>query len=230
MLEVENKPDLGLLDAEELGFDDYLKLSEMYGRIKVKIRGRTPLLMHRCLESDIDDDPIQNRLREFPSHEEYARAHRYTTKIDGKEYLCIWAQHVYCMILEAAKGRKIGKTAARNFFAGNIRIEPEEIPLMRDGKYIDADDYKIDVRPACIPGSRGKSSRILRARARVDEWEAEFYILFDVASFTSSALKLLEILLREGGKKCGLLDYRPQHLGWFGTFIVEKFEVEEITG
>jgi hypothetical protein len=35
--------------------------------------------------------------------------------------------------------------------------------------------------------------------------------------------------LEDAGTRMGLLDYRPQHRGWFGTFVVESFTPVETT-
>jgi len=197
-----------------------MEFEELFGKIEVKIKGMTPLLMHRIVEEELERRGRTSR--KVPTHQEYADAHKYTTVIDGQEVMCILSQHIYSMVLEAAKGMKIGRSPAWKAFAGTIRIEPEFIPLKRDGEYIKGDDYEIDIRAVVV-----QSSKILRARAKIPTpWEAEFVILYDKELHDEKSLEILKIILEQGGRRVGLMDYRPQHKGWFGTFVVDKFEVK----
>jgi len=34
----------------------------------------------------------------------------------------------------------------------------------------------------------------------------------------------LKQIIEDGGTRVGLLDYRPQHKGWFGTFELIEFK------
>jgi len=76
------------------------------------------------------------------------------------------------------------------------------------------------VRPVVI-----QKNRVLRARAKIPEWEAEFKIIYNKRVLTKEVVSKLKAILEDGGTRMGLLDYRPQHKGWFGTFTVERFEV-----
>jgi len=196
-----------------------LKLEELFGKVRVRIKGMTPLLMHRIVDEELERRG--RTTRKVPTHKEYAEAHKYVTTIDGQEVLCIYNQHIYSMILEAAKGMKIGKSPAWRVFAGTIRIEPEHIPLKRNGEYIRGDDYEIDIRPVNV-----QNNKILRARAKITDWEAEFIILYDREMHDEKSLELLKMIIEQGGRRVGLMDYRPQHKGWFGTFLVEEFKIE----
>jgi hypothetical protein len=101
----------------------------------------------------------------------------------------------------------------RDLLAGSIMIEPEKIPL-------GTKDYEVDIRAVNIKGSR-----VLRGRAKIPKWKAEFYIIYDKTLL--SDIKLLRTILEDAGVRVGLLDYRPQKGGPFGTFIVTKFEEVE---
>ncbi len=196
-----------------------MEFEELFGKVYVRIRGMTPLLMHKIVDEELERRGRTSR--KMPTNREYADAHKYTTVIDGKEVMCLYDQHIYSMILESAKGMKIGRIPAWKAFAGTIRITPEFIPLKRNGKYISGDDYEVDVRPVNVQGNK-----ILRARAKVSDWEAEFTILYDKEMHDEKSLELLRVILEQGGRRIGVMDYRPQHKGWFGTFLVEEFRVE----
>ncbi|GAG79448.1 unnamed protein product, partial [marine sediment metagenome] len=67
-----------------------------------------------------------------------------------------------------------------------------------------------------------QKNRILRARPRLDTWKLNFDIIYHKEYVEPT---VLEKIVNEGGFKVGLLDYRPQKRGPYGTFQVTKFEV-----
>ncbi len=183
----------------------------MYGKIRVRIKGLTPLLMNRLSPEKLQR---QSRVKtQTYDLEEEARDSAYIDVIDGKRQLYIPAEAVYGMIVTAAKAYKAGRTSLSNVLAGCIRIEPEKIPL-------GTDKYEIDIRAV-----RVQRARVLRARAKVPSWEAEFTIVYDKAML-GGVIGDLRKVLEDGGRRVGLLDFRPQRRGWFGTFAVEEFKVE----
>jgi len=107
---------------------------------------------------------------------------------------------------------KVGKFYLSSLLAGSIRVEPEEILLGHC-------NYKVDERPVVIRGSR-----VLRARAKIPEWTVQFTIIYN-KNLPEGTIELLKQILEDAGTRLGLLDYRPQHKGWFGTFTVENYEV-----
>jgi hypothetical protein len=184
----------------------------VYGRIRVRIKGLTPLLMNRLTPAKLKRQ-TSVKVREFNPEEE-ARESAYIDVIDGKRQLYIPAEAVYGMIVTAAKVYRAGRVSLSNLLAGTIRVEPEKIPL-------GTDSYEVDIRPVNVRGAR-----VLRARAKVPSWEAEFYIVYD-KTMLGRVLGDLRKVIEDGGRRVGLLDFRPQKTGWFGTFAVEEFEVVE---
>jgi hypothetical protein len=182
----------------------------LYGKIRVKIRGLTPLLMNRPSPEKLKRGTTVKTQTFDPEVE--ARESAYIDVIDGKRQLYIPAEAVYGMILTAAKTYKTGRMVMSNLLAGAIRVEPEKIPL-------GTDKYEIDTRLVCVKGAR-----VWRARAKVPSWEAEFYIIYD-KELLDKALPGLRKIIEDGGRRVGLLDFRPQKKGWFGTFALEEFEV-----
>jgi hypothetical protein len=151
--------------------------------------------------------------------EEEARDGAYIEVIDGKRQLYIPGEAVYGMIVTAAKAYKAGRVSLSSLLAGTIRVEPDKIPL-------GTDKYEIDIRPVPIPPGSRTASRVLRARAKVPSWEAEFTIVYD-KGMLGRVLGDLRKVLEDGGRRVGLLDFRPRKGGWFGTFAVEEFEVQD---
>ncbi len=184
----------------------------LFGRIKVRIKGRTPLLMNRLDIQDLMDSGIRRKTRKW-SPEKDAEKSAYIDVIDGKRQLYIPCEAVYSMLINTAKAFREKKTSMSSILAGAIQIIPEKIPL-------GTDKYEVDIRPVVI-----QKNRVPKARARLDKWEATFYIIYYKPRFSDPTI--LKTILEDGGYRMGLLDYRPQHKGWFGTFTVEDFEILE---
>jgi len=187
-------------------------LSEIYKKINVKIRGLTPLLMNR-LNPDSLKSKSRMKMEQYDTKEDAARS-AYIAEIDGKKQLYIPCEAVYSMIINTAKQYKIRRMSLASLLAGTMRIEPEKIPL-------GTDKYEVDERAVVIQGQR-----VLKGRAKLPKWEATFQIIYDVRRLPEGIEETLKEIMEDAGTRMGLLDYRPQHKGWFGTFTVEKFSVE----
>jgi hypothetical protein len=190
-------------------------MSDLYGKIDVKIRGITPLLMNRLdVESlAIKIKPIN---RGYDAKAE-ARKSAYMTTIDGKEQLYVPCEAIYSMILGASQRFHDQKrTSIARILAGSIRVEPEKILL-------GTDKYEIDLRAV-----RNLNYRIPKARAKIPEWSLAFQIVYYKPIVNGVVLDHLENAIQEGGRLKGLLDYRPEHKGWFGTFELQEFKIQEV--
>jgi len=177
----------------------------MYKKIEVELTGVTPLLMNRLsLES------LQKKSRAVMKNydpDEEALSSAYMNE-NGELYVPMEA--VFRMMVTAAGAHKIGRRSLKSYLAGGIRIEPEQIPL-------EPNEYEVDLRAVVI-----QKARVIRARAKVPApWKAQFTIIYDDTILAPGSL---EPVLVDAGKRMGLLDFRPQKGGWFGTFTVTKFQ------
>ena len=180
--------------------------------IKVTLEGTSPLLMNRY---NVDRElqrmkGIRNLNKTYDSKIEAEQAAYWTTS--GKKELCIPANCLYTALLGASSFHKIGKRSAKGILAGSIRIKPDEIKL---GTAV----YEIDTRPVVIA-----RQRVLKSRAKLSEWKATFEIAYNEKLITTTTV--IKDILEEAGERVGLLDFRPQKGGWFGTFKITKFEAQ----
>lgn len=182
----------------------------MLGKIRVTLKGETPLLMNR-LSIEKLSTKSRNIMKEYDVQADAADS-AYMAEIDGVKQLYVPMECIYSMIIYSAGMHKVKKRSARSFVAGGIRIVPEKIPL-------GTDQYEVDLRRVVI-----QRNSVVRARAKVPDWRASFEIIYDQEILAPEVI--YEILV-DAGRRVGLLDFRPQRSGWFGTFTVEEFEHEE---
>jgi len=187
------------------------KKEKRYGKIDVTLKGLSPLLMNRLNPESLKAKSRQ-KLTEY-NDEKDAEASAYIATINGKKQLYVPGYAVYSMLIRAAGQYKSRRTNLSGILAGTIRVEPEFIPLGHC-------NYEVDTRPVVI-----MKARVNKARAKIPEWEITFQIVYNKRILTEEIVKMLETILDDAGTRMGLLDYRPQHKGWFGTFEVAKFEI-----
>jgi len=178
-------------------------------KIKVKIKGTSPLLMNQYnVEAELERKKGKRINKRYDPKEEAAKAAYFSSK--GKKELIIPAMVIYRAILGASSFHKIGKRSAKSILAGSLRIQDldggEEIRL-------GTDKYDIDTRPVVI-----QRSRVLKSRARLDSWEASFYIIYNDNLIAEAVI--IKTVLEETGLRIGLMDFRPTNGGWYGCFEV----------
>jgi hypothetical protein len=184
-------------------------MSEIYKKIDVEIRGITPLLMNRLNPESLK---AKSRMKtENYSTEKDAANSAYMTDIKGKKQLYIPQEALYSMIINTAKQYKVRRMSLASLLAGTMRVEPEKVLL-------GTDKYEVDERAVVI-----QNQRVLKGRAKLPKWAAKFQLVYDSRRLPEGIEATLKEILEDAGTRMGLLDYRPQHRGWFGTFAVTAF-------
>ncbi len=179
--------------------------------IKIEIEGTSPLLMNRYnIEAEMDRQKGKRITKTYDSKEE-AEKSAYFTK--DKKNLMIPAINIYASILNASSFHKINRRSAKSILAGSLRVLPEEVSL-------ETKKYQIDIRPVVI-----QRARVLKSRARLDTWKAKFEIVYNEKLIGDA--EIIRVVLEESGMRIGLMDYRPQKSGYYGTFKINRFEVQK---
>jgi len=181
----------------------------IYKKIDVEIRGLTPLLMNRLNPENLKSKS-RMRMENYSTADDAAKS-AYMAEIDGKQQLYIPCEALYSMIINTAKQYKIRRMSLASLLAGMMRVEPEKVPL-------GTDQYEVDERAVVI-----QKQRVLKGRAKLPRWNAKFQLVYDSRRLPDGIEATLKEILEDAGTRMGLLDYRPQHKGWFGTFAVESF-------
>jgi len=183
--------------------------------IQFSIEGLTPLLMHNPQGMTRVNEGSATRGKNIPSREEEAETGAYRLP-DGN--LCVPATGVRNCILSGAKGLRINRKAASPMISGSLLQMDEYFPLVDlDGEPIR--EYIVDVRRAVI-----QRQGIMRARPRIDPpWVV-------VGTFRYNEVAGVEAIrnaFEEGGRSVGLLDFRIEKKGWYGSFQVLNLEIVE---
>lgn len=179
--------------------------------IEVTIQGATPLLMHRFSEAD------QEQVRTGSSHAvthrgpepaSEAAAYRLATGNGTQGNLFVPARALLAALRTAASLHRIGRRSAKSLIAASVFISPEEIDL-------GVKRFIIDAQSVVIRATRG---RIMRYRPRLDTWKISFLLTYHEALLQDEGL--IRRIVEDAGARVGILDFRPQCGGSFGTFVV----------
>ena len=146
----------------------------------------------------------------MPEDEAKAKAYWY----DGQ--LAFPANAVRSSLLNASIGHKIGRRSARSVLAGAIIdvLSPSggEWLLLTDHQGRPLTDYEIDLRRAVV-----QRNAVLRARPRVDEWQARVAVVYDPEFIQEGEI---ETFLKRAGITVGIGDWRPEKNGTMGRYKV----------
>jgi hypothetical protein len=184
-------------------------MSQIYKKINVEIKGLTPLLMNR-LNPESLKSKSRMTMQDYSTAKDAVNS-AYIAEIEGKKQLYIPQEAMYSMLINTAKQYKVRRMSLASLLAGTMHIEPEKIPL-------GTDEYVVDERAVVI-----QNQRVLKGRAKLPVWSVKFQIVYDSKRLPEGIENTLKEILEDAGTRMGLLDYRPQHKGWFGTFQVEQF-------
>lgn len=171
--------------------------------VSVKIKGTSPLLMHRFPIEQVEG--IEKKTKEEQA--EYS-----SYRMDNKNLyipaICIQR----ALISSATYSKGKGRSSLQRSAAACISVDPQYLDL-------GITEYKVDSRAVVVPATKG---RIVRHRPRIDEWSVDFELTYDQTLLKESEVKKI---LDDCGLRVGLLDFRPEKKGPFGKFIVTRFDV-----
>lgn len=169
----------------------------------VTIKGTSALLMHK-----FPMVPVEALEKRPP--EEQAELSAYRDQDTGELYVPgLNLQRSFVAAAAYSKGK--GRASLMKQAAACLVVDPEYLLL-------GAKDFKVDVRPVVIKATQG---RVLRYRARLDDWQVQFSVSWDPTLLKESEVRRI---VDDAGSRVGLLDFRPEHKGPFGRFVVVHWE------
>lgn len=181
-------------------------------KIKIELEGLTPLLMNNpqaLMDKALNKNKTIRKTTDNYDYEKDCEKLAYRMK-SGELYIPSTA--IMGSLIGAASWKKIGKYAVKPILAAAVRVDPiEQIPL-------GTKEYTIDMRTVVI-----QRARVVKARPRLDKWTAKFNIIYN--EILIPEVEVIKETLKEAGERVGILDFRPQRMGPFGTFKIKKFQV-----
>lgn len=192
-------------------------------RIKVRVRGITPLLHNRMTEEEVLNLWLKPPKKAKSAPRPYATprdaAEVRVHQVDGWPVIPVDALMkalINAGVYERLDGKRQISTASSTALPGFLRIEDKVIKLFKkDGKT--KSTWDTDIRQGRNPNG-GEAVCIIRPR--FDEWSFEFAIEIDTAQVSEETVRNL---VDKAGKRIGLLDFRPSKKGTYGCFVVEKW-------
>jgi len=184
---------------------------------KCKLEGISPVLINRFKEQDeIPAKTIRGK-KDYGTPRQQAENTAYRDE-KTKLLWVPWSWILGTMTTIASDYKLPGRRKSlKSVIGGAVLIPEEKIYFFEKYK---VKDIEIDSRPVVIQGK----DRIMRHRARLEEWSLEFLIEIDEEIVP---VETVHQVLSDAGRRAGLGDYRPQKCGPFGRFhIVSWKEVD----
>ena len=180
--------------------------------VNVTIEGVTPLLMHKMSVAGLSKKPRT-------AETDYSDEWKSTAYLNERGHLVCPSANIESMLMNASKGRKIGKHAEAKFMP-QVTIQEFEPTIHMNGNPITLDTVAennwIDIRSVVI-----NKNRVVRSRICIPVgWELRFTVVVKTPMISADELR---DLLDTAGEIVGLMDYRPEKRGKFGQFEVTKF-------
>lgn len=145
-------------------------------------------------------------------------------RIPDSDQLYVPANALKASILDACRGLRLGKMAAKGVMEGAIFELAEYCPLIypsgngKSGKPIET--YEIDTRRVVV-----QKAGIMRSRAKIPAWETTVEFDWDQEAVSAENV---EHFFKRAGRVIGVLEYRPKPAtpggngGPFGRYTVER--------
>ena len=176
--------------------------------IKVELTGESELLMNNPISMLTDKDDVSG-VKSYKIADLKKASDIKAYKLPSGE-LYIPAEAIKGCLIGASSFRKIGKFTAKPMVAGGVFITPQKIKL-------GTKKYEYDIRT----GVNKMRGRIVVVRPKIPKWKVNFDLEYDETLIGDD--KIIKQLLEDGGKRVGILDFRPQKMGQFGRFKVSKW-------
>lgn len=176
-------------------------------KFAVKIRGISPLLMHRFSPDMLTTVKQRSGDKKMSEAQMREAAEVFAYKQDG--VLVQPSIHIEGAMVKAATEIKLagsGKKTYKDLVKSSCFVFPEHIPHK-------VQDWVVDARAVVMPATKG---RRMCYRPRLDSWELEFEMQINDDRADPDAIKEI---LSIAGLRQGIGSYRPR----FGRFEVVEF-------
>jgi hypothetical protein len=201
--------------------------STQEAQITAKLRGMTPLLMHRPGGMTAATGEVKRtNERRIPTPEEEVVQAEYR---DDDGILFAPARWIMRAMVEAGKAfqnpQNKRQTMMKVLAAAIIPPPVLGFPLFDPESGEPLRDYEIDVQRVVV-----QRNAVMRARPRIDDWTVYINLGIDqtvLGGELQETGKFLLDILATAGSKQGFGDFRPEKGGSYGRFRVEEFSISD---
>ncbi len=194
-------------------------------RYRIRIKGLSPLIMHNGAAGLDNRSPANIEKAEIASKRGKNRTEADDARLRELEcFTSLWLDEDESPTVPASALRAAIETGARKLKQG---------PQVREGLIVDrVEAFDFDkslgstVEELCrtaqfTTGVVVQRNRILRTRAKFDEWAVTFTVECDDELVDE---RQLAVWLDIAGRRIGLGDWRPEKSGHYGRFVTESIE------
>lgn len=206
------------------------KPRKVFMEYDVKIKGVSPIIHHNAAGMD-PRLPINREIQEITKGATASKRsdaeHELLARLECRKALWLDPTGTKVQIPEGAI-RSCIERAARKFKDGPrvreglmvLRCEPMEYDVGRYGSTVEEISEKAQFT---VPVKVGQS-RVLRTRAKFDDWACRFRLFCEPELIDEGALTKW---LDTAGSRCGIGDWRPEKSGIYGRFELDSLEAQE---
>lgn len=188
-------------------------------RFEIEIKGITPLLHHRMTEEELfgllGAKSSEKKDKEILTPREIADKYAYKS---GEQY-CIPTSYLvgaFRGIASEYKQKNSQRKSLKSIAGGIFRTE-EEYAILTDYNDKPLLDFEVDIRKA----TNHQKGAVAVCRPRFDQWKLKTTISVDDSLVAEETV--LE-MLNDAGKRSGIGSFRVSKGGYFGQYVVIKFE------
>lgn len=204
--------------AEEKQIARASKVVDQLLRVEVTCKGTTPLLMNPETQEDLLARYLKTKKpKNAPVPEPRVlcekKASVYRAQ-NGRYFIpvkALWACLINAGVSIRLDGKRQISNAKSTALFGLIWINDAILEL-------DTPGWEVDIQPGKNPNG-GEGVAVIRPR--FDAWMFKVNITIDTAEIGEEKIRELFDI---AGRRCGLLDYRPNRKGPYGQFTVERWE------
>lgn len=185
----------------------------------IEITGRTPLLHHRMRPEDLmgllGPKSKKKKVKEEKLPRQIAEEHAYKTE-DGK--YCIPLEYVSGAFKHVASDYK--QTSGKKTYkaiAGGIFRPREQFAILINKEGEELSTFEVDIRKA----TNHQAGAVAVCRPRFDDWRCVFTVEIDDSLIDPA---MAQEILEDSGKRSGIGSFRVSKSGYFGQFMVTRFE------
>lgn len=186
--------------------------------ITVTVEGISALIINRFKEQDEVPATSKRGKKDYGSPREQAENTAYCDEPRTKKS-ALWVPSTWVMgsIATVASDYKLPGTrkSVKSVYGGAIIPTEEKLYFVEKHTL---KDVEIDSRPVVI-----QKARIMRHRARLEEWSLSFILELDESIIP---IDCLHQLITDAGRRAGYGDYRPPKGGPFGRYILTNWLID----